>query len=192
MRERRIVLVLGSQGSGKTTLAQALVTDARRRGQRVMGQSPNGSMGFGFAGSAAGVERWLRERQERRDADMLVFDDADRYFPKTPKDESVIHTLLLMNRHFYARGVGVDLLFIGRRAQNFSGELHSGVDFLYLFVLSAGDVHGTKRLLEVSPNVQLPTESFRCVRVQPKNPNSPVVTVRVYADGTYAVVDDDE
>lgn len=185
MRERRIVMLLGSQGSGKTTMGQALVTDARKRGARVKGCSPNGSMGFGFPGSAAGVEAWLADRRRLRDADLLVFDDADRYIPKTPKDNSIWHHLWLMNRHFYARNDGVDVVVIGRRAQNFSGELHSGVDFLYLFLLSAGDVHGTKRLMEVAPTVTLPGEPYRFIRCEPKKANAQPVPGRTFSDGTY-------
>jgi hypothetical protein len=193
MRERRIVLALGAQGTGKTTLAQAIVTDARRRGQRVMGLSPNGSMNFTPPSSADAAERWLEERERRRDADMIVLDDADRgYVPKVPTKESVWHKLWLMNRHFNGRGVGVDVLVIGRRAQGFSGELHSGVDFAYLFALSAGDVHGAKRLLEVRRDLVLPEENYRFVRLEPKKANAPMVRGRVYADGTYALADDDE
>ncbi len=185
MRERRAAMLLGSQGSGKTTLGQRFVSDARARGVRVKGLSPNGSMGFSFPGTAAGAERWLEERRAAGDADMLVFDDADRYIPKTPRDESVWHHLWLMNRHFHRRNVGVDVIVIGRRAQNFSGEVHSGIDRLYLFQLAAGDVHGTKRLMEIAPGIVLPDEPFRFLVTEPKSANAAVKTGRTFADGTY-------
>lgn len=189
MRERRVIMALGSQGAGKTTLAEALVKGARARKERVRGLSPNGSMRLEIPTGKAMAETWLLERQAARDTDLMVFDDADRFIPKPPKDESIWETLFLMNRHFYARDTGVDVLVTGRRAQNFDGSLLSAVDFLYVFQLSRADVNGAKRLLEIDPSIEIPARPYEFLRIEPKTADGNPRRGRVLKSGGF-VMDD--
>jgi energy-coupling factor transporter ATP-binding protein EcfA2 len=153
-RERRIVMILGAQGSGKSTLARCLFGAVRERGGVVDGIDPNGAIrGFEMP---LDVEAWLSERlpthepvggrsrfvPASRKAELLVFDDADRYIPKRPRDASRWRQIALTNRH-----ADVDVLLTGRRLQAFPDELVSGIDFLYLFQLSRADVNAARRLL---------------------------------------------
>lgn len=161
MRERRIVAILGAQGTGKSTLAKALVGRAMSRGERVTIFDPNGAMG-GYP-LPDDVEGHLAAKLERRSVGLLLADDADRYVPKRPRDSSPWRKIFLTNRH-----LDIDLLVTARRPQNLPDELLSGVDVLFVFQMSQADVNGRKRLSLAAPGLESPTVPFRFVRWEPK------------------------
>ena len=189
-RERRIVFVLGAQGSGKTTLMLELVKAARARGQVVDIVEMNGKIPGAYP--PINMELWLAHRlptlDERtrrvvpaqRKVGLLVFDDGDHYMPKQLKAGSRWEQLGLTNRH-----ADVDVLVTGRRIQRFTEALVSGIDFLYLFQLSAADVSGIKRLALVAPDVVLPTAPYEFVRIEPKTATGNAVHGRTLSRGGY-------
>lgn len=182
MRERRVILILGSQGCGKTSVAKALYGRAMSRRERVHILDRNGNLGGSWPANDD-VDDWLAQRLaasgERRPT-FLVLDDADDYLEHPLPKRSPFKSLFLRNRHLQ-----MDVIVTARRAQGLPGQLLSSVDYLYVFALSSADTRGRKRILEIAPGLQFPAEKYRFVRWEPKTLDGNAVSGRTLARGGY-------
>jgi hypothetical protein len=159
-RQRQIVAILGASGTGKTTLARAMIKGAVERGERVRVLDPGHQFG-GLGVMPLDVDDWLAERIEARDTSFLYIDDAEACtLPTAPGKASPW-------RHVYSRNrwLPMDVLVSARRAQALAPSLLASVRFVFLFWLSPADVPGLRRIQEYAPGLVLPGEKFRFVRV---------------------------
>lgn len=115
------LIVLGAQGSGKTSLVDQYVRSAAAAKRRVRVLDPQRQFPAGYIPGvvgeypgADGCEVWIEERMKRGDlrGGLLVCDDADIYMGSHLSKGSPWLDLIVSNRHYE-----VDIVINSRRTQ---------------------------------------------------------------------------
>jgi len=160
MRERQIIVCVGSAGTGKTTIVKALYGAAMSRGESVSIIDPNGALGGFFPND---LDAYLWDRIAHKKSGLLVLDDADSYVPKIAGKDSPWRQIWLRNRH-----LKTDVLVSARRPASLDPLMLSNCDKLFVFATSRADRPGIKRLEEIAPGITIPTEPYRFIAWSPK------------------------
>lgn len=167
MREARIIIIAGAQGTGKTTLARWLAGQAEARGDTVAALSPSDAIWQWTPDD--NPEAWVAGLAARKPRPRVcILDDADTYIPRSFQMGSAWRKLTLTNRHFYGPSNGIDVILTCRRVQNLAPEWHSGCDYAYLFQHARGDMTGSARALQLAGDLELPDCRFTYLRIEPK------------------------
>lgn len=160
-REFRVVMCVGGQGSGKTSVARTLYGRAMQAGRRVVVYDPNDSTRGIWPKD---LDADLEARLKARGVDMVVIDDVDVHVrPWQLSEPGPWRDVSLRNRH-----VGVDLILTARSLASMPPELLSAVDVLYVFQVSALSDGERVRIGKLAPGLVIPTTPYRFACVEPK------------------------
>lgn len=161
VREFRVVMCVGGQGSGKTSVARTLYGRAMQAGRRVVVYDPNDPQRGIWPKDLDGD---LEARLKARSVDMVVVDDIDVHVrPWQLSEPGPWRDVSLRNRH-----VGVDLILTARSLASMPPELLSAVDVLYVFQISALSDGERVRIAKLAPGLAIPTTPYRFACVEPK------------------------
>jgi ABC-type sugar transport system ATPase subunit len=139
-RQPEVLLILGRNGTGKTTLARTLVANVEASALCVI--SPSGEWGS-----------WNQEPEGivasaiQRGARALVLDDCDAYL--TGVESGFWRRLLSTNRH-----LGLDILLLSRRPQELPRWAIAAATRLYVFQLGPRERAWVSRVYGVEPSTE--------------------------------------
>lgn len=138
MRERRLTVICGRKGTGKTALVRQMV---RRYPGRVRGLAPAPAPDWKWAewpgSSPEALREWVRgvlgcDEEMRRigkgHTGLLVLDDASTYLGAMSHPRDGFRELWNMNRHF-----GLDVVIVGHRPQTLPKDVFGNADEIWLF-----------------------------------------------------------
>lgn len=144
MRQPEVILVVGRNGVGKTTLARKLVS----RSKNVCVVSPSGEWGSWSEDVEGLVTRALADGTR-----TIVLDDCDAYLgiekpakKGAPSPASYWRRLLSTNRH-----LGVDVLLLSRRPQALPLWAVATATRIYAFQLGPRETAWLERTYGVTP-----------------------------------------
>jgi len=176
-RERRIAVVLGKKGAGKTTLVRRWV-DSYPGSVRAL--DPAGEFSFGEWPVGEGgktrrqaISDWLKELTGDGRGNwegLLILDDSDRYASVVPSEAWT--DVYCANRH-----VGLDVIVTAHRPQGVAKELLANADIVYIF---QQDEPLARKYLEKFTQIEgladlIPTEKGRALVVVHGHPPSELI-----------------
>jgi len=136
-RQPEVMLVVGRNGTGKTTLARKLVSSVAEADRIVI--SPSGEWG-----AWSDTPEQLVTAGVARGATVLVLDDCDAYLAGV--ESTYWRRLLSTNRH-----LGLDVVLLTRRPQELPRWAIAAATRLYVFTLGPRETAWCERTYGVSP-----------------------------------------
>lgn len=178
-RERKVVVVLGAPGMGKSALCKRLITAYQREhgAQSVRALDPSGTFpGIGEWPGRRNTTAWIEELTAEGEGPkaggwgpgLLVLDDADRYLLAQSFD--AWRDVWLANRH-----LGLDVVVTGHRAPALPKDLLGAASELWLFAQEEpraleylAKLPSLRGTFQANPDAPLPTEKGEALRVVPR------------------------